>query len=195
MTTVRGFLQMSKSMPGAPMYEYVDLMVTELDRANEIITEFLTLAKNRTSNRYSQNLNVIIDALYPLIHAEALLFDKHVLLELHHCPNVLLDEKEIRQLVLNLALNGLEAMTQGGNLTIRTFQENGEVVLEISDEGTGIKEEILDKIGTPFFTTKVQGTGLGLAVCYSVASRHHASIHIKTSDKGTTFLVRFQAIP
>lgn len=194
MTTVRGFLQMSKSMPDAPMHQYVDLMVSELDRANEIITEFLTLAKNRTTNRYPQNLNVIIDALYPLIQAEALLSDKHVLLELHHCPNILLDEKEIRQLVLNLALNGLEAMEPGGNLTVRTYPKDDEVILEIADEGTGITDEILDKIGTPFFTTKSQGTGLGMAVCYSVAARHHASIHIKTSERGTTFFVHFQSL-
>lgn len=194
MTTVRGFLQLSKGMPDASMHEYVDLMVTELDRANEIITEFLTLAKNRTTNRYSQNINVIIDALHPLIQAEALLSDKHVQLELHHCSNILLDEKEIRQLVLNLALNGLEAMEQGGVLTIRTFPQDDEVILEISDEGTGIKDEYLDKIGTPFFTTKAQGTGLGLAVCYSVAARHHASIQVKTSEQGTTFFVHFQSM-
>ncbi|MGE5701609.1 MAG: PAS domain S-box protein [Clostridia bacterium] len=194
MTTVRGFLQMSKSMPEVPMVEYVDLMVTELDRANEIITEFLTLAKNRTTNRHPQNLNAIIDALHPLIQAEALLSDKHVFLELHHCPHILLDEKEIRQLVLNLALNGLEAMEQGGSLNIRTYPEKNEVVLEISDQGSGIKEEFMEKIGTPFFTTKAQGTGLGLAVCYSVAARHNASIQLETSEKGTTFYVRFQAI-
>ena len=58
-------------------------------------------------------------------------------------------------------------------------------------EGTGINEEHLEKLGRPFFTTKDEGTGLGLAICYSIAARHHASIEVSSSAKGTTFLIRF----
>ena len=165
-------------------------MVHELHRANAIITEFLTLAKNKTTDRKLQPLSAIVDALFPLIQAEAILSDKHVHLDCEDCPPLYLDEKEIRQLILNLALNGLEAMQQG-TLTIRMFQQEGEVVLEIRDQGCGIKSEWLEKIGTPFFTTKEKGTGLGLAVCYSVAARHHATIDVKTSEQGTSWFVRF----
>ncbi len=192
MTTVRGFLQIAKSNSGLARPEYIELMVTELDRANDIIKEFLTLAKNKQMDRRPQNLNTLIEALYPLIQAEALLADKQVLLELQDCPSVLVDEKEIRQVILNLALNGLEAMASPGQLTIRTYCAEPDVVLEVEDQGNGITEEILDKLGTPFFTTKSHGTGLGLAVCYSVAARHNALIQVQTSGQGTTFVVRFQ---
>jgi len=192
MTTVSGFLQLAKSKKDIHL-EYIDLMLTELNRANEIIKEFLTLAKNKTSDRKLHDLNKIVEALYPLIQAEAMLSNKSVLLCLSECQLLYLDEKEIRQLILNIALNGLEAMSRSGKLTIKTYSTEGIVILEIQDEGSGIDREILEKIGTPFFTTKDTGTGLGLAVCYSVASRHNADICIQTSNEGTTFSIKFNA--
>lgn len=191
MTTVKGFLQIIRSKQIAEFSTHIDLMLTELDRANDIITEFLTLAKTKMTHQKQQSLNDIIQALHPLIQAEALLFGKQIVMELRSCPPLLLDEKEVRQLILNIVLNGLEAMQSGGILTISTFVENNEVVMSISDQGGGIKEEWLDKLGTPFFTTKETGTGLGLAVCYSVAARHNAVIDVKTGPEGTTFYVRF----
>ena len=104
---------------------------------------------------------------------------------------MLLDEKEIRQLILNLVRNGLEAMQPGGTLTLRTFKENGDIVFP-SGSRKGIEPKVLEKIGTPFFTTKDNGTGLGLALCYSIATRHNAKIEIDTNDRGTTFFVKFK---
>lgn len=192
MTTVHGFLQMGKLNNQAFPLEHIDLMLEELDRANSIIKEFLTLAKNKTSDRSKQSLNRIIETILPLINAEAILAGKRVHHHFGKCPELFLDEKEIRQLFLNLALNGLEAMDSGGILTVETSFNYKEVILEVADSGKGIKPEILDKIGTPFFTTKEQGTGLGLAVCYSIADRHDAVIKVKTSEKGTTFSLCFK---
>lgn len=104
---------------------------------------------------------------------------------------MLLDEKEIKQLIFNLVRNGLEAMKPGQTLTIKTYVEGTTAVLAVQDQGSGIKPEIMDKIGTPFFTTKDHGTGLGLAICYSIAKRHKAAIDIETGAHGTTFFVRF----
>ncbi len=103
-----------------------------------------------------------------------------------------MDEKEIRQLILNLSMNGLEAMSPNGTLTIKTYVEGENVVLEIQDQGCGIKEEFLEKIGTPFFSTKSHGTGLGLSICHGVAARHNAEIKVNTSKQGTTFMVIFK---
>lgn len=195
MTTVQGFLQLSRNKSDHLSPDFIDLMLEELNRANSIITEFLNLAKNKISVKKKQNLNAIIEALFPLIQAEALRSDKQLTLELEECPDILLDEKEIRQLILNIALNGLDAMTSNGILTIKTYRDKETVVLQIKDEGQGINPEVLSKLGTPFFTTKETGTGLGLAICYSVAKRHDAQIDIETGDKGTTFSVVFQLIP
>jgi len=193
MTTVRGFLQLYRKKDSFMQYtEIFDLMIDELDRANSIITEFLSLAKNKVVNLTFQNLNTILTNLSPLIQADAMQFDKYINLQLEEIPELPLDEKEIRQLILNLVRNGLEAMSSGGNLAIRTYIEGQEMVLSVQDQGKGIEPDILEKIGTPFFTTKDSGTGLGLAVCYGIAARHNAVINIKTSPKGTTFLVMFK---
>ena len=193
MTTVRGFLQMLSNKPECVDYHhYYRIMIEELDRANSIISEFLSLAKDKAILRQSMNLNQVVNALVPLIEADALVNDKNVILRLGNVPDLMLDEKEIRQLILNLARNGLEAMQQGGCITIQTYEAPEQVTLAVSDQGEGIDKAILDKVGTPFFTTKENGPGLGLAVCYSIAARHNARIDVKTSSKGTTFYVNFK---
>ncbi len=195
LTTVRGFLQMLGEKDDCTKYkDYFSLMIEELDRANSIITEYLSLAKNKPVELKRQNLNRIVSAILPLITADAMVTDKYIEIELSDISKLLLDEKEIRQLILNLVRNGLEAMSPGGHLKIKTSAENDEVVLAVRDYGKGINPDVLEKIGTPFYTTKESGTGLGLAVCYSIAARHNATIKVETGPDGTTFFVRFKAI-
>lgn len=191
MTTVRGFLQMSKRNVSATNPKYIDIMLDELDRANAIITEFLTLAKNKQNDFKFQDLSDLVQMLSPLIQAEASLSGKGVEISLEKGLMLYLDEKEIRQMVLNLALNGLDAMSIGKTLKIKTYQQEEQFILEVEDQGCGIPDEIIDRIGTPFFTTKDNGTGLGLAVCFSVAARHNATIEVQSGQAGTTFSVRF----
>ncbi len=193
MTTVRGFLQLMEEKDRyAQDREFLELMICELDRANSIITEYLSLAKNKVMALKEHNLNSIIENLFPLIQADAMVTDKNIIQDLGEIPALLLDEKEIRQLILDLVRNGFEAMSPGGRLIIKTFTDGEEVVLAIQDEGKGIEPDVLEKIGTPFFTTKDTGTGLGLAVCYSIAARHNAAIKVETAPTGTTFNVRFK---
>jgi len=190
MTSVRGFLQMFEDKYSEDK-EFLNLMIEELDRANTIITEFLSLAKNKIVELIPESLNSVLKNILPLVQATATIQDKIIKLEMEKLPELLLDKKEIRQLILNLINNGLESMPAGGTITIRTFMKSGKAVLSIRDQGSGIAPEVLDKLGTPFFTTKEKGTGLGLAVCYGIASRHDASIDIETGSSGTSVSVRF----
>lgn len=193
MTAVRGFLQLLKEKNECIRHkEYFNLMIDELDRANSIITEFLSLAKDKPVELRTQNLNKILNALSPLITADAFKENIDVIFQLQEIPDLTLSEKEMRQLILNLVRNGLESMEQGGKIIVRTAVENDEVVLSVQDYGNGIKPDILGKIGTPFFTTKENGTGLGLAICYGIASTHNAAIKVETGPTGTTFIVRFK---
>lgn len=194
MTTIRGFLQiLLNKRECVRQWEYYALMIEELDRANGIITEFLSLAKETIICPQVQDMNGIINSLMPLIEADAIIANKYIKLELSQISDILLDEKTIRQLILNLVRNGLDAMTSGKYLTIKTYQEGDSVVLAIKDQGGGIDPEVLKNIGQAFLTTKEQGTGLGLAICYSIAAHHNAVISVETSDNGTTFFVRFSA--
>jgi PAS domain S-box-containing protein len=195
MTTVRGLLQMlGWKKEFAQFKNYFNLMIEELDRVNSIVTEFLSLARNKIIDKKTTNLNAILETLLPLIQADAMESDKYIILELGEVTDLLLDEKEIRQVILNLVRNGLEASSPGSELTIRTLTDGEEVVLVIQDKGEGIRPDVFEKIGTPFFTTKENGTGLGLAICYSIAARHHAKIEIETDLNGTTFFVRFKQL-
>lgn len=177
MTAIRGFLQMLHSKD---CYEedrvFFELMIEELDRANDIISDYLGMAKDKRVNLQAQYLDEVVKSLYPMILADANYNEMDVVLDLGQPSMPLIDEKEIRQLLLNMARNGLEAMSPGGILTIGTTATETEIVLFIRDQGCGLNPELIDKLGTPFLTTKDKGTGLGLAVCYSIAARHNARI-------------------
>jgi len=109
-------------------------------------------------------------------------------------PALLLDEKEIKQLLLNLTRNGMEATGQKGAIKIRTSLDSGNVVsLCVTDNGCGISEKNRDRIFDPFFTTKDNGTGLGLAVCASIVRRHNGKIEVLSNGEGTSFIIRFPA--
>ena len=192
LTAVLGFLQLlSAKKECLPFQDYFELMIGELKRANSIISEFLYLAKDKPVELKKQNLNSIIESLHPLIEADALNSDKLVVLNLGDIPNIVFDQKEIRQLLLNLVRNGFEAMDKGGLLSIETFCSNGEVILSVKDMGKGFDSSILDKIGVPFVSTRENGTGLGLAICSSIAKRHNARIEIKSDSDGTVVLINF----
>ncbi|VBB07243.1 pas fold-4 [Lucifera butyrica] len=194
MTTVRGYLQLLESKQQFHDYrEKFALMIEELDRANQIISEFLSLANNKLVQRKPVNLVEILKAILPLIECDAHLIGQKVKIELQEIPLAMLDVKEIRQLILNLVRNAFEAMYPGGTLTIQIFSKRNRIVLAVQDEGKGIPEEVKAKIGTPFYTTKENGTGLGLAICYSIAKRHDALIEFTTSKEGTIFYVYFKA--
>ena len=193
MTTVRGFLQLIQEHKSFDKYSnYIPLMISELDRANSIITKFLSISRTKTTEFARHNLNDIIESILPLVQVDAIRGDKLVTTQLGTIPDLLLDDKEILQVILNLTRNGLEAMDEAGSLIIKTSFADNEVILAIQDEGKGIEPEIIDRLGTPFFTTKEKGTGLGLAVCYGIAARHNAKINVETSPKGSTFYVKFK---
>lgn len=195
MTTVRGFLQfMSQKDEFAGSKEHFALMIDELDRANEIICEFLSLAKNKAMDFHDTDLNNIISEVAPLLQADAIRHNCQLQMDLAAIPPARLDESSIRQLILNLVRNAIEAMPQGGTVRISTAARKGKVALSIRDQGVGIPGEVLEKLGTPFVTTKESGIGLGLAVCYRIAQRHGAIIDVESeAGQGTSFVIAFPA--
>jgi PAS domain S-box-containing protein len=191
MTTVRGFLQLLGSKPNLLDYKsYFELMIEELDRANTIITEFLSLSRNTPIELNMQNLNTIVNKILPMLQADALKNEQIIKVELEEIPPFKLNEPEIRQVILNLARNGFEAMAAGGVITIKTYLENDQAVIAVCDQGSGISSEVLKNIGKPFLTTKDNGTGLGLAVSYNIVHRYGGTINIETGNEGSTFVIK-----
>ena len=193
MTTVRGFLQYLGKKPAFDDYKsQFELMIDELDRANSIITDFLSLAKNKAMNFKDSDLNTIIRDVIPMLEADALRFKCEIKLALGKIPLLSLDINSLRQLILNIVRNGIEAMPEGGKVEISTYSRGSQVVLSFADEGSGISNELLDRLGTPFFTTKENGVGLGLAVCYRIVQRHGATIAVESQPgQGTRFTITF----
>lgn len=194
MTAVRGFLQLLAEKKECTGYRvYFDLMIEELDRSNSIVTEFLSLARQRPADKKLSNINSIIKNLLPLVLSDAIKNCMAVDVEQGEIPLIYIDENEIKQIILNLVRNGLEAMSPGGRMIISTYREGESVILSLKDQGPGIVPDVLEKLGTPFFSTKEKGTGLGLMVSYSLAARNNAKIEIETGTGGTIFRVRFIA--
>lgn len=194
MTAVKGLLQLIKNEEHHEGHDdFFDLMIDEMDRANAIITEFLSLAPDKLSHPQYMNLNHIINNIYPLLNAEALCQDKCIILQLDDIPFLWLDANEIRQLIVNLVKNALEASLPKTTVTIATSKTNDGTKLAIIDHGSGIPAEVLNNIWKPFVTTKENGTGLGLPVCFSIAARHQATIKAVSDSSGTTIEVIFSA--
>ena len=107
-------------------------------------------------------------------------------------PGIMASTNQMRQVILNLFKNAKEAMPRGGTLTVRTEKEDTKVLIRIQDTGTGIPEELRNKIFEAFFTTKkkVKGVGLGLSVCYGIIKDHGGEIRVDSKEgKGTTFTI------
>jgi nitrogen-specific signal transduction histidine kinase len=195
MTTIKGFLQIFSSKSKYKEDKgNIELMISEVDRANDIISDFLSLAKANLDNDKPQNLNIIIKRILPMLQADAYNNNKEVVIDLSSVPDVLINENEIKQLILNLVRNGLEITPVQGSVIISTYEDRDKVVLAVKDHGTGIPEEIRDKIGTPFFTTKETGTGLGLAISIGIAQRHKAVFQFETGKNGTVFYTIFRSV-
>ena len=192
LTTVKGFLQMFGSRSKYEQdKEYMDLMVSEIDRANEIITDFLSLAKANLDNIKPKNINEVINKVFPMLQADAFSNNKEVVFDLNILPDIMINENEIKQLILNLVRNALEVTPEQGSVIISTYLKEDKVVLAVIDHGTGIPQDVQEKIGTPFFTTKETGTGLGLAISMGIAQRHKAIFEFKTGSNGTAFYTIF----
>lgn len=192
MTTVKGFLQIfGTKSKYAQEKENIDLMISEIDRANAIITDFLSLSKSSLDNIKLRNINEIIIKVLPMLQADAYNSNKEVIINLTVIPDIMINENEIKQIVLNLVRNGLDATPEQGHVIISTYSKDDKVVLVIKDQGTGIPQAIQEKIGTPFFTTKDNGTGLGLAISIGIAQRHNAIFKFETGNGGTIFYTLF----
>ncbi len=194
--TIKGFLQLLQSKEEVlPYQSYFTLMIDELNRANQIITEFLSLSRTKPTNLELHNLNDIVNSVLPLIEAQALEEDKVIEVELNNIPVTMLDEDEIKQVILNLLKNSLEASQIKGKVKLKTISNERFIKLIICDQGQGIPLEVQENIGTPFFTTKSNGTGLGLSMTLSILERHNAKLDFVSNDNGTTFYINFPIMP
>ncbi len=193
--SIRGFLQLlDKSfVKGDSRKEYTNLMLSELDRLNNMVNQLLFIYKDKATNLQKVCLPNVIDEVIRLLKPK---LDKNEItcsLESEQEGiHVLADASNLKQVIINLILNAVEASLPGNNISIRVYKEGKNVIAQIEDEGTGISQEELAKIFEPFYTTKEDGTGLGLYITKNIISSFGGSIRVVSSKgKGTIFFLEF----
>lgn len=193
MAVIRGFVQLLQEKSNNLHKQYYSIIIEELDRANGIITDFLGLAKLNNGAKENLQLNKVIDEISPLLIADANFRGQTIEFCLEdQLPQLSINEREIKQLLLNIARNAMEAMEERGNLLICTANQGDGVLLSVVDEGPGIPDEMKVKIFEPFFSSKNNGTGLGLPLCADIAKRHNAHIEVlDNKSHGSIFNIRF----
>lgn len=196
LTSVRGFIQLLQNeLAGTPKAEYINIIIDEIDRVNIIINEFLKLAKPALPNRKPYNLKELWEDIRLLIESEAFLKNIRIIEEFNETLQlVLIDCEQIKQVLINVIRNSFDAMVKSGTLTVRAYDIPGEqkVCLEINDTGIGMDEETVRRMYIPFFTTKDNGTGLGLAVSSTIMESHGAYMEVKSQlARGTTTYLYF----
>lgn len=174
---------------------YLQVIMREAYRCKSIIDSLLTFSRRSDGSVGLVNINDVINEVLELVHNKAR--QEQVIIE-EECekklPCINADAAALRQVFMNLTMNAIQAINGPGRILVRTFSENGEVVIEVTDSGCGIPPEHLDQIWDPFFTTKSVGTGLGLglAITYNIIERHQGHIEVVSQvNKGCTFKVRF----
>jgi len=174
----------------------LDVIIEETDRLNNVVTQFMNYAKPYAVSPKMYNINGIIEKAVAVIRASELPAGIRIETELNpDLPEVFVDGEQMKQIILNIAFNGIEAMPDGGVLTIRTTRiesEEGEAVgISIRDTGKGMSGEDLQNIFKPFFTTKERGVGLGLSICQRIAKNNNGSIRAKSiPGQGSIFYIR-----
>ena len=179
----------AKPMPN--MGKYFDILNEEVERLNRIVVDFLFAVRPMTLELREGNLNDIILELAEFVNVELEQSHIRLFLELDEkLPPSLVDERYIKQMLLNLVRNAQAAMSDGGLLTIATMASDNEIRLNVCDTGTGISQENIGKIFEPYFTTKDSGTGLGLTIVYKIIREHRGEIFVDSREgEGTDFEV------
>lgn len=194
--SIKGAAQYLKSESGSPETEQLlEVIAEEVDRLERVVSRFLSFANPYTVNLVPRDINTLVERALELIRRDKLPKDISIETNLSQdLPPVEIDEEKFMQVVFNLVLNALEAMPDGGTLTLSSSLLEDErmraVKLTVEDTGVGIRKEHMKQLFKPFFTTKKEGTGLGLAICRKIVGEHGGYIRVSSqSGKGTRFHV------
>lgn len=189
LSSLKGFTQLQQEKDKEDD-QYYPIMLNEIDRINAIVTDLLILGKPNTALKSEKKLGEIIQYVLTVIKPHAERQDIQIEMKLNDSPELLCDENQLKQVFINLIKNSMEAMPEGGKVTIQSEKSSDFVVVSIVDEGCGIESDRLDKLGEPFYTTKQNGTGLGIMVTKKIIEEHGGTFRIaSTLGKGTTVTI------
>jgi PAS domain S-box-containing protein len=187
LTSIKGFVQiLQEDEHMMHSGEHLRVMSEEIDRINEVVGELLLIAKPQMQTVLSVDLKAVIEDVMTLMKSSAM--QNNISLMLNHEADTFKvsgNKNHLKQVFINLIKNAIESMPDGG--TVQTAIErsaDGSIRISISDEGIGLSQERMEKLGEPFYTTKDKGTGLGLTVCYKIIREEHAGEILFESEEG-----------
>ncbi|GIN91221.1 hypothetical protein J6TS1_07360 [Siminovitchia terrae] len=189
LTAIKGFTQLLKK---EDHNDYLEVMLNELERIEDIVSDLLILAKPQPSKLEEVDIGILLEDTVDLFRSEAILHNVEIKLDIDLGDSLIKGESnKLKQVFINLLKNAIEAMPNGGGITVSAIRtSNGEIMTKVKDEGMGIPEERIPNLGEPFYSTKEKGTGLGLMICNRIIKNHGGTISIESKiNEGTTISV------
>lgn len=190
----RGFLQLLTEREVANR-RYYDMAIEELDRASAIITDFLTFAKPEMEDFTELDLTDELEKINAIMTPHAFLNGVTLRFDVRGRLRIEGNSSRFKQAIINFIKNGIEATAGGGEIVVRAYRKDDLAVIRIRDNGSGMDEEQIAKLGTPYFSTKTKGTGLGLMVTFRIIEAMNGTIHFESeTGKGTEVTLRFPLV-
>ncbi|SDN06775.1 two-component system, sporulation sensor kinase B [Fictibacillus solisalsi] len=196
MTSVRGFMQLlQKEELTKDQQFYINISIEELDRAQEIINQYLALAKPQIDQYETIDLTSLIQQSIDVMQSYAILNSIHIKQEVESSLEIEGLKLEVQQVFINIIKNAIEAIKSDGEIEIAGRKlSNGFISIQIKDNGVGMTKDQIKKLGSPYYSTKEKGTGLGLTVCHQIVKQMGGRILIKSElTKGTCFTINLPA--
>ena len=194
MVAIGGFARriLKKDSDGEVNRNYLKIIVEEIGHLENILTDILYFAKPAMPSCSTVDLNGIVGGIINMLEVEMEEHTIRIERDLDtHIPTLSLDENQIRRVIINLMRNAMQAMPDGGTITVSTVHENEWVTVKIADTGIGISEDDIDKLFDAFFSSKSTGSGLGLTVSAQIINNHGGTIEVKKREpKGTVFIIK-----
>lgn len=191
LTSIKGFLQLLQAGVNRKE-EYYKIMIEEIEKMEKITSELLYISKPSTNYKQLESVSDMIEDIYHLLYPQAKLKNIELVIKKNSNPKLFCDRSQIKQVIINLVKNAIEAMDYPGEITVEVKEKEKQIYIYVVDQGNGIPEEIIDKLGEPFFTTKENGTGLGIMISKKIIEEHDGRLEIsQNKGKGSTFTLVF----
>ncbi|HYF75316.1 MAG TPA: ATP-binding protein [Candidatus Nitrosocosmicus sp.] len=190
--SIKGLIQIMGKKHSLEDSKYYEVITNEIDRISVLLQRFLALTQSKPKLEKT-SINALVDEIVPLVESYAESKNINISVDMQReMPNIYADRENIRQVIVNIIQNGIDALHRNGRMNISIWydQINDLIKMEFKDNGSGIKPEYLDKIFEPFFTTKDNGSGLGLAISHKIIENHCGKLFaFNNLDGGATFVI------
>jgi len=189
LTSLKGFIQLLQA--GIDQKEtYYKILLKEINKIEAITSELLYIAKPLTYHKTKESVNKLIQEVCVLLEPQAKIKEVFLRWEKEDDFQITCNATHMKQILINLVKNAIEASNKADQVVIKVYKDINNIVIDVVDEGEGIPEEVMHKLDEPFFTTKKEGTGLGIMITKNLLNFHNAKLKVyRNEDKGSTFKI------